>query len=89
MRCAAICLKARAISGKIPATCRLAAGTWMRSPATAARLAAAEVQCREARAAELVAEELRNAQRALGEITGAGTADELLGRIFSAFCIGK
>ena len=39
--------------------------------------------------AELVAEELRNAQRALGEITGAGTADELLGRIFASFCIGK
>ena len=57
--------------------------------ATAARLEAAELQCREARAAELVAEELRNAQRALGEITGAGTADELLGRIFATFCIGK
>jgi tRNA modification GTPase len=56
---------------------------------TAARLAAAEVQCHEARAAELVAEELRNAQRALGEITGAGTADALLGRIFATFCIGK
>jgi len=56
--------------------------------ATAARLAAAETQCREARA-ELVAEELRNAQRALGEITGAGTADDLLGRIFASFCIGK
>ena len=57
--------------------------------ATAARLAAAEAQCREARAGELVAEELRNAQRALGEITGAGTADALLGRIFATFCIGK
>jgi tRNA modification GTPase len=57
--------------------------------ATAAHLGAAEAQCREARAAELVAEELRNAQRALGEITGAGTADELLGRIFASFCIGK
>ena len=57
--------------------------------AAAARLEAAEIQAREAGAAELVAEELRNAQRALGEITGAGTADELLGRIFSTFCIGK
>lgn len=56
---------------------------------TAARLAAAELQCHQARAAELVAEELRNAQRALGEITGAGTADALLGRIFATFCIGK
>ncbi len=57
--------------------------------ATAAHLALAEAQAREAGAAELVAEELRNAQRALGEITGAGTADELLGRIFASFCIGK
>ena len=56
---------------------------------TAERLAAAETQCREAGAAELVAEELRHAQRALGEITGAGTADALLGRIFASFCIGK
>jgi tRNA modification GTPase len=57
--------------------------------AAAASLDAAEAQCRGAGAAELVAEELRNAQRALGEITGAGTADELLGRIFATFCIGK
>jgi tRNA modification GTPase len=57
--------------------------------AAAAALDAADAQCRGARAAELVAEELRNAQHALGEITGAGTADELLGRIFATFCIGK
>ncbi|GIX34974.1 MAG: tRNA modification GTPase MnmE [Lysobacteraceae bacterium] len=38
---------------------------------------------------ELLAEELRHAQTALGEITGAVDADTLLGRIFSAFCIGK
>lgn len=38
---------------------------------------------------ELVAEELRLAQHALGEITGEFTADDLLGRIFSSFCIGK
>ena len=38
---------------------------------------------------ELVAEELRLAQRALGEITGEVTSDELLGRIFASFCIGK
>ncbi|HMI37488.1 MAG TPA: tRNA uridine-5-carboxymethylaminomethyl(34) synthesis GTPase MnmE [Steroidobacteraceae bacterium] len=56
---------------------------------TAAHLEHAERQCREAGAGELVAEELRAAQRSLGEITGAGTAEELLGRIFSAFCIGK
>lgn len=41
------------------------------------------------RAGELIAEELRLAQRALEEITGAFTADDLLGRIFSSFCIGK
>ena len=41
------------------------------------------------KAGELAAEELRYAQRALGEITGQFTADDLLGRIFSSFCIGK
>jgi tRNA modification GTPase len=38
---------------------------------------------------ELVAEELRLAHDALGEITGKMTADELLGEIFARFCIGK
>jgi tRNA modification GTPase len=41
------------------------------------------------RAGELVAEELRAAQKALEEITGIFTADDLLGRIFGSFCIGK
>ncbi len=41
------------------------------------------------RAPELLAEELRLAQQALGEITGEFTSDDLLGRIFSSFCIGK
>ena len=40
-------------------------------------------------ALELVAEELRAAHDALGEITGTFTADDLLGAIFSRFCIGK
>ncbi len=40
-------------------------------------------------AGELLAEELRLAQRALSEITGEFTSDDLLGRIFSSFCIGK
>jgi tRNA modification GTPase len=38
---------------------------------------------------ELLAEDLRQAQNALGEITGSFTSDDLLGRIFSSFCIGK
>ena len=41
------------------------------------------------RAGELVAEELRLAQHALSEITGEFSADDLLGAIFSSFCIGK
>ncbi len=41
------------------------------------------------RAFELFAEELRLAQHALGEITGTFSSDDLLGAIFSSFCIGK
>ncbi len=44
---------------------------------------------RAARALDLLAEELRLAQNALGEITGEFTSDDLLGVIFSQFCIGK
>jgi tRNA modification GTPase len=40
-------------------------------------------------AGELLAEDLRQAQNALSEITGEFTPDDLLGRIFSSFCIGK
>ncbi|HEY3698310.1 MAG TPA: tRNA uridine-5-carboxymethylaminomethyl(34) synthesis GTPase MnmE [Spongiibacteraceae bacterium] len=40
-------------------------------------------------AGELLAEDLRLCQQTLGEITGAVSADALLGRIFSSFCIGK
>ena len=40
-------------------------------------------------ASELVAEDLRQAQQALAEITGEFTPDDLLGKIFSSFCIGK
>ncbi len=38
---------------------------------------------------ELVAEDLRQAQKSLGAITGEVSADEILGRIFASFCIGK
>lgn len=43
----------------------------------------------EHRAGELMAEELRQAQQCLSEITGEFTSDDLLGRIFASFCIGK
>ena len=61
----------------------------------ALRRAAAHLEAAEAHAAagdralELVAEELRAAHDALGEITGRFTADDLLGAIFGRFCIGK
>ena len=41
------------------------------------------------KAGELVAEDLRQAQISFAEITGTVSSDELLGRIFSSFCIGK
>jgi tRNA modification GTPase len=49
----------------------------------------AKVQLVEYRAGELMAESLRLAQNALSEITGEFTADDLLGKIFGSFCIGK
>lgn len=55
----------------------------------AAHFAAAEFTLLDQRAGELAAEELRHAQRALGELTGEFTNDDLLGAIFSSFCIGK
>lgn len=52
-------------------------------------LLSGQSQLENAGAGELLAEDLRLAQQALGEITGTVTPDELLGRIFSSFCIGK
>lgn len=52
-------------------------------------LAAAAHALEVERAAELAAEELRQVQHALGEITGTFSSDDLLGSIFSSFCIGK
>ncbi len=49
----------------------------------------AEIQLLEFNAGELMAEELRLAQDELGQITGKFTSDDLLGEIFSSFCIGK
>ena len=48
-----------------------------------------EQQLHDAMAGELLAEELRLAHQALCEITGEFTSDDLLGKIFSSFCIGK
>ncbi|WP_373090318.1 tRNA uridine-5-carboxymethylaminomethyl(34) synthesis GTPase MnmE [Zhongshania sp.] len=50
---------------------------------------AGEQQLLNYNAGELLAEELRIAQQALAEITGEFNSDDLLGRIFSSFCIGK
>ena len=55
----------------------------------AAHLAAAGDALHGRRTSELIAEELRLAERALGEIVGPKDNEELLGRIFSSFCIGK
>jgi len=57
---------------------------------TREHLAEADAQAAQRDAAlDLFAEELRLAHNALGEITGAFTADDLLGEIFGRFCIGK
>jgi len=55
----------------------------------AGHFGAGQKALQEARAGELLAEELRLAQQALGEITGTISSDDLLGRIFADFCIGK
>jgi tRNA modification GTPase len=52
-------------------------------------LASAESALIERNAGELAAEELREVQHALGEITGEFSTEDLLGEIFGAFCIGK
>lgn len=52
-------------------------------------LLAGQTQLSEYAAGELLAEDLRRAQDCLNEITGDFSSDDLLGRIFSDFCIGK
>ncbi len=56
---------------------------------TVKHLIAGEERLTSDHAGELLAEELRLAQQALGEITGEKLADDLLGAIFASFCIGK
>ena len=52
-------------------------------------LVAGDNQLKSHRAGELLAEDLRLAHQALCEITGEFSSDDLLGKIFSSFCIGK
>jgi len=54
-----------------------------------ASLQQGQQQLESTKAGELLAEDLLQAQHALGEITGEFTSDDLLGEIFSSFCIGK
>lgn len=55
----------------------------------AAAIANAQAMAQQKRELELIAEELRSAGEQLGEIVGHTSADDLLGKIFSEFCIGK
>jgi len=55
----------------------------------AAAVSRAEQQLTDYQAGELMAAELLTAQESLGTITGQYTSDDLLGEIFSSFCIGK
>ena len=48
-----------------------------------------QAQLRDMGAGELLADDLRQCHKALGQITGAMSSDALLGEIFSSFCIGK
>lgn len=56
---------------------------------TAAHVAESYLQLTQAKAGELAAEELRTAQQYLSTITGEFSSDDLLGKIFASFCIGK
>ncbi|MBK9161385.1 MAG: tRNA uridine-5-carboxymethylaminomethyl(34) synthesis GTPase MnmE [Nitrosomonadales bacterium] len=71
----------------------LESGVFMARTRHLQALLLAQIHLRQAQSviasAELFAEELRLAQRALNEITGEYTPDDLLGEIFSRFCVGK
>ena len=64
-------------------------GVDFREPVLIAHVDQAHFQLVEQQAAELVAQELLEAQQALGGIVGKTTSDDLLGQIFANFCIGK
>ena len=85
MRCATGCSIRRDGSRTARAFSWPGSGIWSRSR----RPGAFASSRRNAQAFELMAEELRLAQQALGRITGAISSDDLLGAIFSRFCIGK
>jgi tRNA modification GTPase len=57
--------------------------------AAQAHLLAGQTQLLDSGAGELLADDLRQCQNSLGEITGTVSSDDLLGEIFSSFCIGK
>lgn len=53
------------------------------------KLLMGEQQLKDHRAGELLAEDLRQTQLFISEITGEFSSDDLLGKIFSSFCVGK
>ena len=85
----------RAHLGQVAGTCWGAQGQFMARRRHLAALASTQACVQrvldtvDGHRPELVAEELRQAQRELGSITGVFTSDDLLGEIFSDFCIGK
>lgn len=89
MPCAARCCRWPAGSPRPRGCTRARAPSAGAAPRRGASGAGAAALAGNAPALDLLAEELRLAQNALGEITGEFTADDLLGVIFSQFCIGK